>query len=166
MAEPSDPQSIIQQVELALGALEERLLGLVRDSGAGTVAIEDAIENLGALVGEIRVQYNRAQDLAGRRDLSFDSEATIDTLRRRSLWLYRKCRLERILLMKLQVERSLRDTLFRQVMDAWQELSVLGEEERALGAFDEDALSRDLAAGVEGETELGPPVDRDVSERI
>lgn len=166
VAEPTDPNAIIQQVELALSALEGRLLGLVRDSAADTEPLDDVILSLDRLVAEIRVHYDRARDLTGRRDLSFENETSVDTLRRRSLWLYRKCRLERILLRKLQVERSLREALFRQVMDAWQELTSLADEERALSAFDEDALSKDLAAGVEAETELGPPAGRDLSEKF
>jgi hypothetical protein len=144
MAELSDHSATADEIEHALGEAEGRLLGLIRQGADGVTALDDVISGLLPIITQIRSQYRALHEIFERRDLPFDVVERLQGLRQRALWLYRKCRLEHLFFMKLRLERSLRDALYRQIVETWQELSALDEAERKYRGLHEDSLEADL----------------------
>lgn len=144
VTEFADSDSIAGKVEPALDELEKRLISMVRDAAHGAVPVDQAISLLGQFVDESRTHFRTLRDIEGQRDLLFDAAMKLESLAKRVLWLYRKCGLESIFFSKLRVERRLRDDLFKYVLEAYQQVSDLEEEERTLRGLSEDSLARRL----------------------
>ena len=136
-----DLRTAQEEITSALNDVELHLLALVREGSQATARLDAIIDSLAQLVGVIRPQYHRLQELFDGRDLTFEITSGLKDLRARALWLYRKCRLEILFFTKLRIERSLRDTLYRQVVETYAELSNLDEAERALQRLPEDDLA-------------------------
>ena len=139
-----DPRTVQGEITAALDEIEGHLLGLVREGSQATARLDQVIDGLAALVGVLRPQFHRLQELFDGRDLTFDLTSTLRDVRTRALWLYRKCRLEILFFAKLRVERALRDRLYRQVVETYEELSGLDEAERTLQKLPEDDLAARL----------------------
>ncbi len=132
------------EVKSILDNIEDRLLALVREGAHSTTPLDDIIKGLSQLASEIRPQYRQLQELLDRRDMEFDSKAELEALQKRALWLYRKSQLERLFYSKLRLERSLRDLLYRQILETYEELLTLEDGERALRKLPDDILSEEL----------------------
>ncbi len=123
---------------------------LVREGAHSTTPLDDIINGLSQLASEIRPQYRQLQELLDRRDVKFDSNAELEGLQKRALWLYRKSQLEHLFFSKLRLERSLRDLLYRQILETYEELLTLEEGEQALRKLPDDLLGEELLKGEEG----------------
>lgn len=144
MPEPIDPDAIIQEVEGSLGEVERRLLQGVRDGSQGTAALSEVIDRIAGVIVDLRPPYRRVHEILERRDIPLATTEHLETLRSRILKLYRKSRLEHVFFLKLQLERSLRDTLHRHVVESFEEMSALDEHERTIRAAGEAVLVDDL----------------------
>lgn len=144
MAADSDPSTTADEIEHALGETEGLLLSLIRQGADGVMALDDVISGLLTVITEIRAQYLRLHEMLDRRDLTFEAVGRLEGLRKRALWLYRKGKLEHLFFMKLRLERSLRDALYRQIVETWQELSTLDEAERKFRELQEESLALDV----------------------
>ena len=139
-----DPSRITLAVETALSAIEARVLSLIQDGARGTKPLDDVVTELVLMTTEIRSHYVHLQDLSDRRDLTFEGMAGLEVARKRCLWLYRKTKLERCFFAKLQLERCLRDDIYRQIVETWQEMSSLEEAEREARAADDATIAAEL----------------------
>lgn len=136
------PPSTIQD---ELSAIEAQLIGLTRGAAAaGERPLDEIITELTGLAVHIRRGLSHVQESLERRDLTYDDAAELQEVRRRALWLYRRSRLEQLFYRKLLLERLLRDSLYRQVLETYEELSSLEAEERRLHALPEDVLVVEL----------------------
>lgn len=154
LAELLNPESIAQEVETILGEVERRLLGLVQNGARGVEELGDVHQGLGQVVVQIRHVYLRLQEVQGRRDVGFQMTARIEAIRRHSLWLYRKARLEQCFFEKLRLERGLRDAIYRQIVETYQDMAALDDVERELRGRQDDTLAQEL---------LGEPAEISVS---
>ncbi len=139
-----DLEAMGAEVKLLLDKIEDRLLALVREGAHSTTPLDDIINGLSLLASEIRPEYRQLQELLDRRDMEFDSKAELEALQKRALWLYRKSQLERLFYSKLRLERSLRDLLYRQILETYEELLTLEDGERALRKLPDDVLGEEL----------------------
>ena len=146
-----DPKAAQGEITSALDDVELRLLVLVREGSQATARLDAVIDGLAQLVGVFRPQYYRLQELSEGRDLTFEITSRLKDLRARALWLYRKCRLEILFFAKLRTERLLRDMLYRQVVETYNELAGLDEAERTLQKLPEEDLALKLLED-EGQT--------------
>ena len=144
MAELLNPENIAQEVETTLGDIERRLLELVQDGARGAEELGDVLLGLSHVVFQIRQIHLRLQEVQGRRDVGFEMTARLEAVRKHSLWLYRKARLEQCFFAKLRLERGLRDAIYRQIVETYQEMSALDDVERELRGRQEDALAQEL----------------------
>jgi len=144
MAELLNPENIAQEVETTLGDIERRLLELVQDGARGGEELGDVLRGLSHVVFQIRQIYLRLQEVQGRRDVGFEMTARLEAVRKHGLWLYRKARLEQCFFAKLRLERGLRDTIYREIVETYQEMSALDDVERELRGRQEDALAHEL----------------------
>ncbi len=154
LAELLNPESIAQEVETILGEVERRLLGLVQNGARGVEELGDVHQGLEQVVFQIRHVYLRLQEVQGRRDVGFQMTARIEAIRRHSLWLYRKARLEQCFFEKLRLERGLRDAIYRQIVETYQDMAALDDVERELRGRQDDTLAQEL---------LGEPAEISVS---
>jgi hypothetical protein len=141
---PPNLSGIAQEVESSLGEMEGRLLSLIQEGARGAREPEDVITGLAQVGLGISQQYRRVHEALERRDLPFHTVEGLESTRKRSLWLYRKIRLEQVFFSRLRLERSLRDTIFREIIETCQEMSSLEDTERDLRSRDEDALAAEL----------------------
>jgi len=148
-----DPKTAHEEIASALDEVELHLLALVREGSQATARLDVVIEDLAQLVGVLRPQYYRLDELFDGRDLTFETTSRLKDLRARTLWIYRKCRMEILFFAKLRTERWLRDMLYRQVVETYEELSNLDEAERALQKLSEEDLALKLIQD-EGKTPL------------
>ena len=125
--------------------MEQRLLQLIREGAHGSKTLDDVMAGIYSLVSELRVTYQRLQELLERRDLMFEDASALGTLRKRALWLYQRGRAEHIFFSKLRLERSLRDTLYGHVMETLQELLTLEQAERLLRSLPDEDLAKELS---------------------
>lgn len=144
MTELLNPESIAQEVEATLEEVERRLLDLVQDGARGAEELGAVLQGLNQVVFQIREIYLRLQEVQGRRDVGFQMTARLEAVRRHSLWLYRKARLEQCFFAKLRLERGLRDTIYRQIVETYQEMATLDELERELRGRQDDMLIQEL----------------------
>ncbi len=144
MTELLNPESIAQEVEATLEEVERRLLDLVQDGARGAEELGAVLQGLNQVVFQIREIYLRLQEVQGRRDVGFQMTARLEAVRRHSLWLYRKARLEQCFFAKLRLERGLRDTIYRQIVETYQEMATLDELERELRGRQDDTLIQEL----------------------
>ncbi len=145
-----DLEAMGAEVKSILDNIEDRLLALVREGAHSTTPLDDIINGLSQLASEIRPQYRQLQELLDRRDVKFDSHAELERLQKRALWLYRKSQLEHLFFSKLRLERSLRDLLYRQILETYEELLTLEAGEQALRKLPDDLLGEELLKGEEG----------------
>ncbi len=144
-----DPSSTAAAIGAELGDIESQLIQLTREGSrggtrAGERSLDEVISELAALPQRIHPHYSRLVEILERRDLTYELVATIEELRKRALWLYRRSRLERIFYAKLRLERSLRDTLYRQILEAYDEFSSMEAMESHLRGFSDDVLAAEL----------------------
>ena len=139
-----NPESVAQEVEATLTEVEQRLLSLVQDGARGTGDLGDVLRGLNQVIVDIRRVYVRLQEVQGRRDVGFEITGRLEAIRKHSLWLHRKARLEQCFFAKLRLERGLRDTIYRQIVETYQEMSTLDETEREVRGRHEEALAQDL----------------------
>jgi hypothetical protein len=144
VAELPDPEAIAAGVEAALQQVEQRLLALVQDGARGAGELGAILGGLSEVVHEIRQVYLRLLEVQGRRDVSFEVTARLEAVRKHSLWLYRKARLEECFFAKLRLERGLRDAIYRQIVETYQDMAALDDAERELRGRPDDALTQDL----------------------
>lgn len=144
LTELLNPESIAEEVEATLGDIERRLLQLVQDGARGAEELGDVLQGLSHVVFQIRQIYLRLQEVQGRRDVGFEITARLETIRKHSLWLYRKARLEQCFFAKLRLERGLRDAIYRQIVETYQEMSNIDDVERELRGRQEDVLAQEL----------------------
>jgi hypothetical protein len=139
-----NPENIAQEVESTLGEAERRLLALVKDGARGVEELGDVLLGLEQVVIQIRQVYLRLEEVQGRRDVGFQTTARLEAIQRHSLWLYRKARLEQCFFEKLRLERGLRDALYRQIVETYQDMAALDDLERELRGRQDDALAQEL----------------------
>lgn len=144
LTELLNPENIAEEVEATLGDIERRLLQLVQDGARGAEELGDVLQGLSHVVFQIRQIYLRLQEVQGRRDVGFEITARLETIRKHSLWLYRKARLEQCFFAKLRLERGLRDAIYRQIVETYQEMSNIDDVERELRGRQEDVLAQEL----------------------
>ena len=149
LLDPSTPNTA--EIEAALGEAEEKLLDMIRRGASGAVPLGDVVGGLQEDLNRVRILYRRLDEALERRDLAFEAAQRLQGLQTRALWIYRKCRLEHFLFSKLQIERSLRDALYREFVETYQELSVIDEAERRFRGLDEASLSLNLLADIASE---------------
>ena len=139
-----DPSTAVASIGAGLGEIESRLIQLTREGSAGTRPLDEVIAELSALSRRLRPVYLVLQETLERRDLTYDLVAQLDGIHKRALWLYRRSRLEQLFYAKLTLERSLRDTLYRQILEAYDEFSSMEEMERHLRGLADNALASEL----------------------
>ncbi len=139
-----DPTGAIADISAALDHLEQGLLTLIRAGAHAATPLEEVTEGLAALLPDTRRQYRRLQEILERRDVEFDTTTRVEHVRRRVLWLYRKTRLEHLFFAKLAFERTIRDLLYKQILEMYEELSSLEEAERKLRRLGDDELAAEL----------------------
>jgi hypothetical protein len=144
MTELLNPASIAEEIEVTLAEVEQHLLALVQDGARGAEKLAEVLQGLNRVVLRIPQIYLRLQEVQGRRDLGFQMTARLEAIRKQSLWLYRKARLEQCFFAKLRLERGLRDAIYRQIVETYQEMSALDEIERELRGRPEEALTQEL----------------------
>ena len=88
--------------------------------------------------------YLRLLEVQGRRDVSFQVTARLEAVRKHCLWLYRKARLEECFFAKLRLERGLRDAIYRQIVETYQDMAALDDSERELRARQDETLTQEL----------------------
>lgn len=144
MAELLNPEGVAQEAEATLGDVERLLLRLVQDGARGAEELGDVLQGLSHVVFQIRQIYLRLQEVQGRRDVGFEMTARLEAILKHSLWLYRKARLEQCFFAKLRLERGLRDAIYRQIVETYQEMSALDDVERELRGRKDEALTQEL----------------------
>jgi hypothetical protein len=144
VAELPNPDDIAAAVEAGLQQVEQRLLGLVQDGARGAEELSEILCGLSEVVSLIRQVYLQLLEVQGRRDISFQVTARLEAVRNHSLWLYRKARLEECFFAKLRLERGLRDAIYRQIVETYQDMAALDDAERELRGRPDDALTQDL----------------------
>jgi hypothetical protein len=144
MTELLNPESIAHEVEATLEDAERRVLALVEDGARGAEDLNEVLQGLSHVGLRIRQIYQRLQEVQGRRDVGFQMTAKLEAVRKHSLWLYRKARLEQCFFAKLRLERGLRDAIYRQIVETYQEMSALDDVEHELRGRQEEALAQEL----------------------
>ncbi len=144
VAELPNPEDIAAGVEAVLQQVEQRLLALVQDGARGAEELGEILRGFSEVSFQIRQVYLRLLEVQGRRDVSFQVTARLEAVRKHSLWLYRKARLEECFFAKLRLERGLRDAIYRQIVETYQDMAALDDVERELRSRPDDALTQDL----------------------
>ena len=139
-----DPSATAEEIGAELSTIESQLTELTREGSAGGRALDEVISELMSLSQRVRPHYLLLQETLERRDLTYDLMARLEEVRRRTLWLYRRSRLEQIFYSKLKLERSLRDMLYRQILEGYDEFSELEATESHLRMLSEDLLAAEL----------------------
>ena len=142
--EISDLPTRADSIGAALGEIESLLIELTREGSGGARPIDDVIAELGRLSRRVRPIYLVLQETLEQRDLTYDLVARLDEIRKRAVWLYRRSRLEQLFYAKLKLERSLRDTLYRQILEAYDEFSSMEQMEGRLRGAADDLLAAEL----------------------
>lgn len=139
-----DPSATASEIEAELSNVEIQLTHLTREGSAGGRPLEEVIAELTLLSRAVRPHYSVLQEMLERRDLTYELMAKLEEVRKRALWLYRRSRLEQIFYSKLKLERSLRDMLYRQILEGYDEFSELEAAESHLRALSEELLAGEL----------------------
>lgn len=150
-----EPERIAASIASALDRVESRLIAVVREAAHVSRPLPDVIDELVQLQDEIRPRYMRLQEMLERRDLSFEALTVLETQRRRGVWLYRRSRLEQVFFTKLNLERTIRNTLFREILEAYEQLADLDTEESRLQEAPDPTLILELVRKPNGE-QSGP----------
>jgi hypothetical protein len=155
--ESSDVSAEVMAIRAELGEIERQLIQYTRRAGAGG-QLEETLRDLTVLATRIRPYYTRLSEVLERRDLTYEDVAGLEEERRRVLWLYRRSRLEQIFFSKLRLERTLRDTLYRQILEGYDEFSAMEALEARLRGLPEDDLARELLQEEAPEPDARPDV--------
>ena len=144
----SDPAVSAELIEAEVAQIESQLIQLTRQaSTAGQ--LDETLRDLASLATRIRPYYVRLSDALERRDLTYENVARLEGARKRVLWVYRRSRLEQIFLSKLRLERTLRDTLYRQILEGYDEFSAMEATETRLRTLSDEILAHELLLGGE-----------------
>lgn len=149
--EVREPDQVTQDITSMLSEVESRLIALAREAAYVSRPLTDVISELTKLQEDIRPQYKRLQEILERRDLTFETVTNLETQRRRAIWLYRRSRLEQVFFTKLDLERSIRDTLYREILETYDQMAELDIEDRRLREVSDMELILELAQKPEGE---------------
>ena len=149
--EVREPDQVTQDITSTLSGVESRLIALTREAAYVSRPLTDVIGELTKLQEDIRPQYKRLQEILERRDLTFETVTNLETQRRRAIWLYRRSRLEQVFFTKLDLERSIRDTLYREILETYDQMAELDIEDRRLREVSDMELILELAKKTEGE---------------
>jgi hypothetical protein len=154
----SDPAVSAELIEAEVAQIESQLIQLTRQAGTAS-QLDETLRELASLATRVRPYYARLSDVLERRDLTYEDMAKLEGARKRVLWLYRRSRLEQIFFSKLRLERALRDTLYRQILEGYDEFSAMEATETRLRTLSDEALAHELQVGGEpAETQVdGPP---------
>lgn len=128
----------------ALGEIESKLIELTREGSGGGRSLDEVLGELHALSRRVRPVYLALQETLEQRDLTYELVARLGEMRKRAVWLYRRSRLEQLFYAKLKLERSLRDTLYRQILEAYDEFSSMEQLEGHLRGISDDMLAAEL----------------------
>lgn len=142
--EVQDPVGTVATIGADLATMEAQLIELAREGSGGARPLEQIISELSALARRMRPHYTRLQESLERRDLTYDLSTGLEEVRKRVLWLYRRSRLEQLFYTKLKIERSLRDLLYRQILEVYDEFSTMEETESNLRSMPDDVLAVEL----------------------
>jgi len=151
------PDSGVSAVSIRaeLGQIESELIQLTRQASAGG-QLDEALRELAFLATRIRPFHAHLSEALERRDLKYEDVARLEEERKRVLWLYRRLRLEQIFFSKLRLERTLRDTLYRQILEGYDEFSAMEALEARLRGLPEEALADELLREEGSGPEAGP----------
>lgn len=138
------PSELAHKVASTLGELERDLLSLIQNGAQGALGLDEVLQGLAEIVQGIRREYVRVQETLERRDLEFEMVRKFEAIRTHLLWLYRKAKTERYFFARLRLERGIRDTVHRQIVETYREMSALEEAEREVRASSEDSLAAAL----------------------
>ena len=156
--EIEDPSATMVTIGDELSTIEDQLIRLTREGSGGERSLDEVIAELAAFAERIRPHFFLVQEALERRDLAYDVVARLEEMRKRVLWLYRRSRLEQVFYSKLRLERLLRDTLYRQVLETYDEFSAMEALEARLRGLSEDLLAVELlhqeGKSVSGEAEV------------
>jgi len=136
--------AVAPEIMAELAAIENRLITLTREGSEAVRPLDQVIGELDSLAQQMRPHYSKLQETLERRDLAYEQVAGLEEVRKRMLWLYRRSRMEQIFYSKLKLERALRDTLYRQILEGYDEFSELEATESHLRALSEDLLAAEL----------------------
>src|SRR3989304_5822907 len=140
-----DPTSAIAATSAALDHLEQGLLTLIRAGAHAATPLDEVTEGLAALLPDTRRQDRRVAGGPGRGGGGVAHPTPGgEHVRRRVLWLYRKTRLEHLFFAKLAFERTIRDLLYKQILEMYEELSSLEEAEGKVRHLGDDELAAAL----------------------
>jgi len=141
--EGSEFPADVAAIRTELSEIERQLIQLTRQASAG-VQLDEALRELAMLAIRIRPFYARLSEVLERRELTYEHVAQLEGEQKRVLWLYRRSRLEQIFFSKLRLERTLRDTLYRQILEGYDEFSAMEAQEARVRSLPEDALAAEL----------------------
>ena len=145
--EIEDPSATMVTIGDELSTIEGQLIRLTREGSGGERSLDEVIAELSAFAERIRPHFFLVQEALERRDLAYDVVARLEEMRKRVLWLYRRSRLEQVFYSKLRLERLLRDTLYRQVLETYDEFSAMEALEARLRGLSDDLLAAELLHG-------------------
>ncbi|HEY6103680.1 MAG TPA: hypothetical protein VI007_10715 [bacterium] len=151
----TEPVAALGSLRSDLAEVESRLIHLTRQASSGG-QLDDALRELTVLAVRIRPHYAQLMEALERRDLTYQDVAGLEEGKRRVLWLYRRLRLEQIFFSKLRLERTLRDTLYRQILEGYDEFSAMEALEARLRGLPDDALAGELLREEVPGPEAGP----------
>lgn len=137
------PSALIAPVRHDLAEVEARLIELTRQASGGG-QLDEALRDLTVLASRIRPSYDRLSEALERRDLTYEDVARLEEEKKRALWLYRRLRLEQIFFSKLRLERTLRDTIYRQILEGYDEFSAMEALEARLRGIPDETLAAEL----------------------
>ena len=146
-----EPDQVAEGISAALTSVEDRMIALAREAAYVSRPLPDVISDLVKLQDEIRPEFKRLQEMLERRDLTFETVTNLENQRRRAIWLYRRSRLEQVFFTKLDLERSIRDTLYREILETYDQMAELDIEDRRLRETSDMELISELAQKTEGE---------------
>ena len=153
-----DPSATVVTIGDELRTIEDQLIRLTREGSGGERSLDEVIAELAVFAERIRPHFFLVQEALERRDLAYEVVARLEEMRKRVLWLYRRSRLEQVFYSKLRLERLLRDTLYRQVLETYDEFSAMEALEARLRGLSEDLLAVELlhqeGKSVSGEAEV------------
>jgi hypothetical protein len=151
-----DPSATVVTIGDELSTIEDQLIRLTREGSGGERPLDEVIAELAAFAERIRPHFFVVQEALERRDLAYEVVARLEEMRKRVLWLYRRSRLEQVFYSKLRLERLLRDTLYRQVLETYDEFSAMEALEARLRGLSDDLLAAELLHGAgEGQALAG-----------
>ncbi len=136
--------AVAPEIMAELAAIENRLITLTREGSEAVRPLDQVIGELDSLAQQMRPHYSKLQETLERRDLAYEQVAGLEEVRKRMLWLYRRSRLEQLFYAKLKLERSLRDLLYRQILEAYDEFSTMEATESHLRGLPDDLLAAEL----------------------